>query len=82
MVVFIKIKTSIGITGRRIGSRRFSCRPLSKVGEGWIKSGMGMARYVCVVTCLISQCKEDVHKSKTGNFSKNYLHYSIISNTD
>jgi hypothetical protein len=68
MVVFIK--TLIGITGRRIGSRRFSCRPLSKVGEGWIKSGMGMARYVGVVTCLISQCKQDVHMSKSGNFSK------------
>lgn len=38
-----------GITGRRIGSRRFANRLLSKVGEGWIESGMGMARYMGVL---------------------------------
>lgn len=48
------------VTGRRIGSRRFSSRSLSKAGEGWIQSGMGMARYVGVLTSLSSQYKQGV----------------------
>lgn len=66
MIVFVIIL--FGITGWRIGSRRFSCRSVSKVGEGWLKSGMGMARYMSVVTCLSSQCKQDV--SRLGNSPK------------
>lgn len=46
--MIVVLLTLFGMTVRRIGSRRFSNRSLSKVGEGWIKSGMGMARYMGV----------------------------------
>lgn len=37
--------TSVLWVGRRVGSGRFPCGSVSKVGERWIKSSMGMARY-------------------------------------
>ena len=60
------IITMFWMTGRRIGSRRFASRSLSQVGEGWIKSGVGMARYMSVLTCLSSQCKQDVPNKITS----------------
>lgn len=41
----ILIVTSVLWAGRRVGSGRFPCGSISKVGERWIKSSMGMARY-------------------------------------
>lgn len=47
IILFIfLIVISVICVGRRVGSGGFSCRLLSKAGEGWIKSSMGMARYV------------------------------------
>lgn len=33
------------VAGWRIGSRRFPCRPVSKIAEGWTKGGLGVARF-------------------------------------
>lgn len=46
IILFIfLIAISVICVGRGVGSGGFSCRLLSKAGEGWIESSMGMARY-------------------------------------